>query len=79
MRQQVPGYFRQAVGDYEVTALFDGYNDLSPELLKGLSPEKVRGLLKRQAIGPDRMPTTFNAYLINRLPDQHRQAPGDDR
>ncbi|SDT08685.1 Glyoxylase, beta-lactamase superfamily II [Pseudomonas asplenii] len=65
VRQQVPGYFRQAVGDYEVTALFDGYNDLSPELLKGLSPEKVRGLLKRQAIGPDRMPTTFNAYLIN--------------
>ncbi|KPA94504.1 MBL fold metallo-hydrolase [Pseudomonas asplenii] len=65
VHQQVPGYFRQAVGNYEVTALFDGYNDLSPGLLKGLSPEKIRGLLKRQAIGPDRMPTTFNAYLIN--------------
>ncbi len=24
---QAPGYFRLAVGDYEVTALFDGYND----------------------------------------------------
>lgn len=65
IRQQAPGYFRQAVGDYEVTAIFDGYNDLSPGLLKGLEPEKVRGLLARQAIGPDRMPTTFNAYLIN--------------
>lgn len=37
---QVPGYFRLAVGDYEVTALFDGYNDLGPSLLEGLAPEK---------------------------------------
>ncbi|QXI30558.1 MBL fold metallo-hydrolase [Pseudomonas vanderleydeniana] len=65
VQQQVPGYFRQAVGEYEVTALFDGYNDLSPGLLKGLSPEQIRGLLKRQAIGSERMPTTFNAYLVN--------------
>lgn len=34
---QVPGYYRLTVGDYEVTALFDGYNDLSPKLLEGLS------------------------------------------
>lgn len=65
VHQQVPGYYRIAVGDYEVTAIFDGYNDLSPGLLEGLSPEKVRALLARQAIGADRMPTTFNAFLIN--------------
>lgn len=65
IRQQVPGYYRLVVGDFEVTALFDGYNDLAPSLLKGLSPEKVRALLARQAIGPHRMPTTFNAFLIN--------------
>ena len=27
---QVPGYHRLAVGDYEVTALFDGYNVSDP-------------------------------------------------
>lgn len=65
VQEQVPGYFRQAVGEFEVTALFDGYNDLSPELLQGLAPEKVRALLARQAIGPERIPTAFNAFLIN--------------
>ncbi|MDB5979270.1 MAG: fold metallo-hydrolase [Pseudomonas sp.] len=30
---QAPGYFRLAVGHYEVAALFDGYNDLSRGLL----------------------------------------------
>lgn len=65
VRQQVPGYYRVAVGDYEVTALFDGYNDLSPDLLHGLSASKVRHMLARQDIGPEKMPTTFNAFLIN--------------
>lgn len=65
VRQQVPGYYRVAVGGYEVTALFDGYNDLSPDLLHGLSSREVRKMLAQQAIGPEKMPTTFNAFLIN--------------
>ena len=47
VKQQVPGYYRLAVGEYEVTALFDGYNDLSPALLHGLSGDKVRELAGR--------------------------------
>lgn len=47
---QVPGYFRLAVGDFEVTALFDGYNDLSPKLLKGLTQSQIRALLARRSI-----------------------------
>lgn len=35
VKQQVPGYYRLAVGEYEVTALFDGYNDLSPAYYMG--------------------------------------------
>src|SRR5207244_3981286 len=49
-KTQAPGYFRLAVGDYEVTALFDGYNDLSPKLLKGMKPEQIRAMLARHAI-----------------------------
>lgn len=64
-KTQVPGYFRLAVGDYEVTALFDGYNDLSPKLLKGLKPEQIRALLARHAIETPGVQTAFNAFLIN--------------
>ena len=62
---QAPGYFRLAVGDYEVTALFDGYNDLSPKLLQGMSQSQIRALLAR---GFNRTPcvqTAFNAFLVN--------------
>lgn len=65
IKQQVPGYYRLAVGAYEVTALFDGYNDLSPSLLKGLSASKIRELLAQHKIDDERMPTSFNAFLIN--------------
>ena len=62
---QVPGYFRLAVGDFEVTALFDGYNDLSPKLLKGLTQSQIRALLARRSIETPGVQTAFNAFLIN--------------
>lgn len=62
---QVPGYYRLAVGDYEVTALFDGYNDLSPKLLKGLTQNQIRALLARRSIETPGVQTAFNAFLIN--------------
>ncbi|WP_320726558.1 MBL fold metallo-hydrolase [Enterobacter sp. 118C5] len=65
VKQQVPGYYRLAVGEYEVTALFDGYNDLSPSLLHGLSDDKIRKLLAQHKIDAERMPTAFNAFLVN--------------
>ena len=34
---QVPGFYRMALGDFEVTALYDGYVDLDNKLLKGAS------------------------------------------
>lgn len=62
---QAPGYYRLAVGDYEVTALFDGYNDLSPKLLKGLTQSQIRALLARRSIETPGVQTAFNAFLIN--------------
>jgi glyoxylase-like metal-dependent hydrolase (beta-lactamase superfamily II) len=62
---QAPGYFRLAVGDYEVTALFDGYNDLSSDLLLNIGQAKIRELLAQQAIKSPNVQTSFNAFLIN--------------
>ncbi|QXI18832.1 MBL fold metallo-hydrolase [Pseudomonas hamedanensis] len=62
---QAPGYFRLAVGDYEVTALFDGYNDLSPKLLQGMSQSQIRALLARRSIETSGVQTAFNAFLVN--------------
>ena len=62
---QVPGYYRLAVGDYEVTALFDGYNDLSPKLLEGLSQGQIRALLARRSLEAPGVQTAFNAFLVN--------------
>lgn len=65
VKTQAPGYQRLAVGDYEVTALFDGYNDLGPTLLKGLSQKEIRALLARKNITSAGVQTAFNAFLIN--------------
>jgi glyoxylase-like metal-dependent hydrolase (beta-lactamase superfamily II) len=62
---QVPGYYRLAVGDYEVTALFDGYNDLSPNLLNGLTQSQILALLARRSIETPGVQTAFNAFLVN--------------
>lgn len=62
---QAPGYFRLALGDYEVTALFDGYNDLSPKLLQGMSQGQIRALLARRSIETPGVQTAFNAFLVN--------------
>ncbi|VVO96666.1 MBL fold metallo-hydrolase [Pseudomonas fluorescens] len=62
---QVPGYLRLAVGDYEVTSLFDGYNDLSPKLLQGLTQSQIRALLARRSIETPGVQTAFNAFLVN--------------
>jgi uncharacterized protein YdbL (DUF1318 family) len=42
---QAPGYLRVVEQDYEVTALFDGYNDLSPGQQLNLDQSRIRALL----------------------------------
>lgn len=64
-KTQVPGFERLAVGDDEVTALYDGYNDIAPSLLKGLEASKVRALLARGSMNAEGAQTSFNAFLVN--------------
>lgn len=63
---QVPGYFRMNLGEFEVTALYDGYIDLDPALLQGIDADNLDALLTRMFIsGDDGLQTAVNAYLVN--------------
>ena len=65
-KTQVPGWYRTMVGDFEVTALYDGYIDLDPKaLLKFTHPGEIeRGMARAFQPGP-KVQTSVNAYLVN--------------
>jgi glyoxylase-like metal-dependent hydrolase (beta-lactamase superfamily II) len=64
---QAPGYYRMAVGDIELTALYDGHVSLRPHILKGASQEDIQGLLARMFVpaSPDGVQTAVNGFLVN--------------
>lgn len=63
---QVPGYYRMALGELEVTALYDGYVALDAKLLKGASAKDIQSLLARMFVDSAKgMQTAVNAYLVN--------------
>ncbi len=63
---QVPGFYRMALGEVEVTALYDGYVALDPKLLKGASAKDIQSLLARMFVDTSHgMQTAVNAYLLN--------------
>ena len=62
---QAPGYYRAAVGDLEITALYDGYVDLAANLLLGASKAEVQRLLASSFIAGEKVQTAVNTYLIN--------------
>lgn len=61
-----PGFFRMALGQFQVTALLDGSTNLDASLLQNVTPAEVRTLLAKQFIDdPKKIPASVNAYLIN--------------
>lgn len=65
-KMQVPGYYRMMVGQFEVTALYDGYIDIDPKVFKYTSAREVQRLLARMFVeSTPGMQTAVNAYLIN--------------
>ncbi|WP_339510941.1 MBL fold metallo-hydrolase [Pseudomonas sp. RL_15y_Pfl2_60] len=63
---QVPGYYRMMVGDFEVTALYDGYVDIGTQLLKGASADDIQSLLAKMFLESSKgVQTAVNAFLIN--------------
>lgn len=62
---QVPGYYRMMLGNFEVTALYDGAIDLDEKLLKKIDKHNLQRLLARQFLKGPKVQTAVNAYLIN--------------
>lgn len=62
---QVPGYYRMMLGQFEITALYDGAIDLDTKLLHNTTPTELNKLLARMFVGNPKMQTAVNAYLIN--------------
>ena len=46
VKTQAPGYFRQMVGDFEVTALYDGFLSTDPKLFQPYSQRSLDDLNK---------------------------------
>ncbi len=65
VKTQVPGYYRMAVGDFEVTALYDGYLDLDTTIFKNATPAEIQKLMARSFVNKKGAQTAVNAYLIN--------------
>ena len=62
---QVPGYYRMHLGQFEVTALYDGAIELETKLLHNTSEAELQRLLSRMFVASPNMQTAVNAYLIN--------------
>lgn len=57
VKTQVPGYYRLNIGDYEVTALYDGYVDLDAKILLNASQAEIQRLLARLFIAGEKVQT----------------------
>jgi glyoxylase-like metal-dependent hydrolase (beta-lactamase superfamily II) len=65
VKTQVPGYYRLMVGQFEVTALYDGSVELDAKLMKNATEQEINVLLAQMFIAGPKMQTAVNAYLIN--------------
>ena len=64
-KTQVPGYYRMLLGQYEITALYDGAIKLDTKLLKNVRENDVQHLLARLFVKGPAVQTAVNAFLIN--------------
>lgn len=65
-QEQAPGWFRMMVGEYEVTALYDGHTAIDTSLLKGMERNEILRHLDALFIDAENgMQTAVNAFLIH--------------
>jgi Zn-dependent hydrolases, including glyoxylases len=63
--KQVPGFYRAMIGDYELTALYDGGASIDSNLLHG-DPKLIQSLLARSFQNdPKNVSATVQGYLVN--------------
>ncbi len=58
---QAPGFYHRAIGDFTVTAIYDGPSHLSPELLSGASQKDIKALLENNFTSN----TAINSFLVH--------------
>lgn len=63
-KQQAPGFYRMALGDFEVTVLNDGTVDLPMDQLLHQKPEKTVKALEHHFLKTP-VETSVNAFLVN--------------
>lgn len=65
-KTQVAGWYRFMLGDFEVTALSDGFLALDTAVLQNVNKEEIqRGLARAFLPAGDKVEASVNAYLIN--------------
>lgn len=64
--KQTPGYYRLCMGHLEITALYDGFVDINPKLLRGVSQEDIRAMLIKEFSiqHPTGIQVSINAFLV---------------
>jgi len=65
--QQVPGYYHMTLGNFQVTALYDGAISLTTSLLNGVSDDDTHAMLAGMFVPltKDGVQTAVNGYLVN--------------
>jgi glyoxylase-like metal-dependent hydrolase (beta-lactamase superfamily II) len=64
-KTQNPGYYRIALGQFEVTALYDGPIELNKKMLNHIKAAELDRMLGRAFVGNPEVLTSVNAYLVN--------------
>lgn len=65
-KEQVSGYFRMALGKFEVTALYDGFVNIDSTLLSGASKKTIQSSLAKSFLTSSKpIQTAVNAYLVH--------------
>lgn len=65
--QQVPGFYHYNLGEFQVTALYDGYLNISPQFFQGMPEKDMRAILDKRLVNTDDgIQTAVNTYLLNR-------------
>src|SRR5688572_29057834 len=67
---QGPGVYRQRIGGFEVTALYDGtwFRKIDDKFVRNAGPDQVNKALSDSFLQPGIVPTSFTALLVNTGP-----------
>lgn len=68
VKTQAPAWYRMMLGQFEITALNDGFIDLDASLMHEITRERMKELFARDFTGYPKMKTSSNIYLVNTGP-----------